>query len=391
MQQHWQKQGYLFLASQNISLFGTMVTGYAITWYISLATNSGLWLALATVSTLRPQILISLVGGAWADRYSRKWLIMGADGGIALLTLGLALLWAAGIREMWLLLVFAGLRSVGQGIQQPAVSSAYPQLVPEAELTRINGLNQTFMALTTLLSPVLGGLILANFNLYWAFMIDIVTAVIELLCMTKIKLQAVVAASDEQNEATLAAGLKYLFNNTVLRRLFTINAAAYLLMTPATILSLLLIQRKFGASVTNLTLQEILWASGSIISGLLVAKHKQFKNNPRVFALAVGGFAIAMILMGEMPNLVLYLLTMFLAGWSAPFMMTAQAVIIQTTAAPDFMGRTFAAYQMGSNLMLLIGSLLLGPLADVVPLALIFASCGALLLATAVWYFQTDK
>lgn len=29
MQQHWQKQGYLFLASQNISLFGTLVTGYA--------------------------------------------------------------------------------------------------------------------------------------------------------------------------------------------------------------------------------------------------------------------------------------------------------------------------------------------------------------------------
>ncbi|KIS03811.1 macrolide efflux protein [Paucilactobacillus wasatchensis] len=130
MQQHWQKQGYLFLASQNISLFGTLVTGYAITWYISLTTNSGLWLALATVSTLLPQILITLVGGAWADRFSRKWLIMGSDGAIALLTLVLALFWSQGIRSLWLLILFAALRSIGQGIQQPAVSSAYPQLVP---------------------------------------------------------------------------------------------------------------------------------------------------------------------------------------------------------------------------------------------------------------------
>ena len=67
MEPHWQKQGYLFLASQNISLFGTMVTGYAITWYIILKTGSGLWLALATLCFLLPQYLITLVRGAWAD------------------------------------------------------------------------------------------------------------------------------------------------------------------------------------------------------------------------------------------------------------------------------------------------------------------------------------
>ncbi|MFD1317904.1 MFS transporter [Loigolactobacillus zhaoyuanensis] len=370
-----------------------MVTGYAITWYISLTTNSGLWLALATVSTLLPQVLISLFGGAWADRYSRKWLIMGADGAIALLTLGLAILWSSGLRSLWWLLLFAALRSIGQGIQQPAVSSAYPQLVPENELTRINGLNQTLMSLSTLLSPLLGGLILANFNLYWALMIDVITAVIELLCMTKIKLQpvSVIANSALKNERVLIAGLKYLFNNLALRRLFTINGLAYLLMTPATVLSLLLIQRQFGASVTNLTLQEIIWAGGSIISGLIVAKQKQFKNNAHVLALSVGGFAIAMMLMGSMPNLALYLVTMFLAGWCTPFMMTTQAVIIQTTAEPDFMGRTFAANQMISNLMLLLGSLTLGPLADSVPLVLIFTVCGVLLFSVAIWYLRVSK
>ncbi|WP_137596708.1 MFS transporter [Paucilactobacillus kaifaensis] len=392
MEQHWQKQGYLFLASQNISLFGTMVTGYAITWYISLTTNSGLWLAMATVSTLLPQILISLIGGTWADRYSRKWLIMGADGSIALLTLGLAVMWGVGLRSLWLLMLFAALRSIGQGIQQPAVSSAYPQLVPENELTRINGINQTLMSLSTLLSPMIGGLILANFNLYWALMIDVATAAIELLCMTKIKLKIVkvdeAAEAIKQHEQAVLTGLKYLFNNLKLRRLFTINALAYLLMTPATVLSLLLIQRKFGATVINLTLQEILWAGGSIISGLLVAKKKEFSNNERVLGIAVGGFAIAMVAMGFMPNMWLYLMTMFLAGWSFPYIMTAQAVIIQTTAAPEYMGRTFAAYQMIGSLMLLIGSLGLGPLADVISLAWIFAICGVLLLIATGWYLR---
>ncbi|WPC16807.1 MFS transporter [Pediococcus inopinatus] len=391
MQLHWQKQGYLFLASQNISLFGTMVTGYAITWYISLTTNSGLWLALATVSTLLPQILISLISGSWADRYSRKWLIIGADGGIALLTLGLSIIWELGFHSLPWLLIFAALRSVGQGIQQPAVSSAYPQLVPEKELTRINGINQTLMSLSTLLSPMVGGLILANFDLYWALMIDVVTAIVELLCMFQIKLKPVKSDKKQTPSTDFLTGFKYLFGNSILRRLFTINALSFLLMTPATVLSLLLIQRQFGATVSYLTLQEVVWASGSIMSGLIVAKHKAFKNNSRVLGLAIGAFAITMVLMGFMSNIWLYLGAMFLAGWSMPFIMTTQAVIIQTTAAPDFMGRTFANYQMIGNLMLLIGSLTLGPLADVIPLIWIFITCGLLLLISAIWYLKATQ
>lgn len=352
-------------------------------------------MALATVSTLLPQILITLVGGAWADRFSRKWLIMGSNGAIALLTLVLALFWSQGIRSLWLLILFAALRSIGQGIQQPAVSSAYPQLVPEYELTRINGINQTLMSLSTIISPVVGGLILANFNLYWALMIDVFTAAIELLCMIKITLNPVQVShnneSIKQNEQALLAGLKYLFSNLKLRRLFTINAFSYLLMTPASVLSLLLIQRQFGANVTNLTLQEIMWGGGSIISGLLVAKKKEFKDNERVLGMAVGGFSIAMITMGFMPTMWLYLLTMFLAGWSFSYIMTTQAVIIQTTAAPEFMGRTFSAYQMIGSLMLLIGTLGMGPLADVVPLVWIFAVSGLILLTAAGWYLRAIK
>lgn len=328
MEPRWQKQGYLFLASQNISLFGTMVTGYAITWYISLKTGSGLWLALATVCYLLPQILISLVGGAWADKYSRKWLIMGADGSIALLTLILAIIWGTGHQSIWLLLGFSVLRSIGQGIQQPAVSSAYPQLVPEDELTRINGINQTVMSLATLLSPVLGGIILANFNLVWALMVDVFTAIIELACMTKIKLKAVrqtveaVEESIKQNEQDLLSGIKYLYQNTKLRQLFILAGIGFLMMTPATVLSLLFVQREFGASVTNLTLQEIFWAGGSVLSGLMVAKHKEFKNNAKVLGMAIAAFAFIMMLMGFSPVIGIYFAAMFALGVCSPYYMT---------------------------------------------------------------------
>ena len=69
----------LFLASQNISLFGSQLVSYAIIWYITLETSSGGWLTMITVCSMMPQALISLWGGVLADRYNKKTLIILSD------------------------------------------------------------------------------------------------------------------------------------------------------------------------------------------------------------------------------------------------------------------------------------------------------------------------
>ena len=64
-----------FLISQNTSLFGSSVVGFAIIWHITLTTSSGFYMMLSTVCSLVPQVLISLFAGVWADRNNRKHLI----------------------------------------------------------------------------------------------------------------------------------------------------------------------------------------------------------------------------------------------------------------------------------------------------------------------------
>ena len=61
---NWKANSLLFLISQNISLLGSGVVGYAVIWHITLETSSGLWMMLATISANLPQIIISLWGGA---------------------------------------------------------------------------------------------------------------------------------------------------------------------------------------------------------------------------------------------------------------------------------------------------------------------------------------
>ena len=59
----WQRTVALFLTGQAITLFGTMITGYAISWYVTLQTQSGLVIALFSVAMMVPMALSSPLGG----------------------------------------------------------------------------------------------------------------------------------------------------------------------------------------------------------------------------------------------------------------------------------------------------------------------------------------
>jgi DHA3 family macrolide efflux protein-like MFS transporter len=115
----------------------------AIVWYVTLNTGKGAWIAAFTVMSYLPQFLISFLGGVWADRYNKKALIIGADSGIAVITLAMWFVLPY-IDEnslmLPLLLAMSALRSVGAGIQTPAVNAVLPQLVPEEDVMRYNGI-----------------------------------------------------------------------------------------------------------------------------------------------------------------------------------------------------------------------------------------------------------
>src|SRR3954452_11930172 len=84
---HWLRKIILFLSGQTISLFGSMLVTYAVFWYLTITFHSGIVMMLAALFGFLPQAVISIFGGVWADRHSRKLLIIGADGAIALTTL----------------------------------------------------------------------------------------------------------------------------------------------------------------------------------------------------------------------------------------------------------------------------------------------------------------
>lgn len=135
MKETWKKRIVLFLTSQTISLFGSLLVQYAISWYITLRTQSAVMMTISIICGFLPTFFLSPFAGVWADRYNRKILIILSDSMIAISTLFIAILFILGYDSLWLLFLISAIRSLGTGIQTPAVNAFIPQIVPEDKLT----------------------------------------------------------------------------------------------------------------------------------------------------------------------------------------------------------------------------------------------------------------
>ncbi|QRX63544.1 MFS transporter [Dysgonomonadaceae bacterium zrk40] len=386
------RQVVLFLISQNVSLFGSAVVGYAIIWYITLETSSGVWLMLTTICSMLPQVFVSLWGGVWADRYDRKMLIMLSDAFIAVSTLGLAIAFWLGFTRLELLLVVSVVRSVGAGIQMPAVNAIYPQLVPQENLIRVQGINQSLSSVLMLLAPAVGGVVLGTMDLAWAFMIDVVTASAAILI-----LRLIVVSRIERSEESvslldeLKKGVRYAFGNPLLKGIIICYGFSFFLITPAAVLTPLMIERSFGGEVWRLTANEIVWTVGSFVGGIAVSLYGNIKNKILTIAICLVAFGISFALLGLAGNFVIYLLVMGVSGFFMPIIATAETVFIQEITAPQMMGRVFSIIQIITSAAMPLAILLFGPLADVVSVETLLIISGFLLAIVGLVYQLTSR
>jgi len=388
---NWQKKTGLFLVSQNISLLGSSVVGYAILWHITLETSSGWWLTLATIAFTVPGVIISLWGGVWADRYNRKRLIILADASVALATLAVAIFFWFGFKSLELLLVASTFRSLGGGVQAPAVNAIYTQLAPPEQLARVQGLNQSLGSVSTLLAPVLGGLILGLVGLEAAFMVDVLTAAAAMIILGRIKIPPTESGAVGSTWVEMRAGLAYAWGERPLRRLLICIGLFFFLVTPAAILTPLMVARSFGPEVWRLTANEAVWSLASFAGGIFVARHGDFEDKPRTLAICLAAFGLFFGLLGLAENFILYLTLMGLAGFFLPVYVTAETVFIQQTADPAKLGRVFSISQILSSSAMPAAILVFGPLADLVSVESLLIVSGLMLLSLAGAYYAAGR
>lgn len=384
----WKSKTILFLISQCITLFGSTLVQMAIVWYVTLQTSSGAWVAAFTVCAYIPQFLISFVGGVWADRHSRKKLIIGADAVIAAVTLVMVFAMPYFSTEPALLtgfLVMSVIRSFGAGVQTPAVNAVIPQLVPEEHLMRFNGINATMQSIVQFAAPAAAGAILTVSTLRLTLLIDIVTAIIGIGLLSCVLIPKQEHKSEKVSVlADMKVGIRYVFSEKFIGRLLIIYGLFIFLCVPGGFLAQLLVSRTFGDTYWYLTAVELVGFGGMAGGGLLMGTWGGFKNRVKTLWVGLFAFGIMAIGLGMSRNFILYLVFMLLYGIAVTMMQTATTTLIQENADVSVQGRVFGLLGSMYAGFLPIGMIVFGPLADIISLQWMAVASGVAQIIMAI-------
>ncbi|WHY22320.1 MFS transporter [Paenibacillus sp. G2S3] len=385
--ENWKREITLFLTAQTISLFGSSLVQYAIIWYITLTTSSGVMMTISTVCGFLPQMAISLFAGVWIDRYSRKKMIMLADGMIAIATLILAVIFFMGYKNIWLLYVILLIRAAGTGIQVPAVNALIPQLVSKDQLMKVNGVNSSISSLMMFLAPAAGGVILSISTIETAFFIDVITAIIGIgmMCIIVVPVHAKLEEVQKSNVQDIKEGFKYLKDHVFIKQLLIYLFVVMILISPAAFLTPLMVSRSFGPEVWRLTASEMTFSAGALVGGILIASWGGFKSRMHTNILACTLYGLLMVGLGVAPMFAMYLLFNLLIGVTMPCFNAPLTVLLQQNVEPNMQGRVFSLVQVTNSCALPLGMVLFGPLADSVQVKTIFVLAGVAVIICALY------
>ena len=403
----WRRNAVLFLVSQSITLFGSTLVQMAVVWYVTLSTSSGAWTAAFSICSYPPQFLISIPGGVWADRSSRKRLIISSDLFTALITLVMIVLMPYLSTEPSLLsglLLMSVLRSLCAGIQTPAVNAALPQLVTASQLQRFNGINAAFQSFVQFAAPAAAGAVLSFGTLRMTLPIDIFTAIPGIILLSAVPLSGEhpgeLSAESSGNlsgrssglshrgsqrfSSALKTGLSYAFSHSPVRRLLILYGLFVFLCVPAGFLSGLLVSRAYGSSYGYLTAAELAGFAGMTAGGALMGTWGGFSRKEKTLSAGLVLFGAMTVLMGTTPDFPLYLVFMLVYGIALTAVQTTITTLLQECTDASVRGRVFGMLGSMYSGFLPLGMAVFGPLSDQMPLQWIMTASGIFLICTGL-------
>ena len=370
MTSSWQRRFFTFWFAQALSMIGSNLAQFAITWWMTKATGSATVLATATLFAILPGVLLGPLAGVFVDRWNRRAIMLVADGVGALSAALLVLLFWTGTIQVWHIYAITFVRSLAGTFHFTAVQSSTSLMVPKEQLARIAGLNQTLQGINMVVAPPLGALLLDLLALPGMMAIDVVTALLAIALVFTITIpqpQAAIAATKQLSIlADLSTGLRYIWHWPGLFLGMCLSSFLNFLLNPAFSLLPILVTNHFQGDALQFATLNTTLGLGFVAGGLLLSVWGGFKRRIYTAVSGIVGMAVGALLIAIAPADGYWVAVAGMAIFgilnpiaNGPFMAIMQAVV-----APEMQGRFFTVMNTMSAAMSPLGLLLAGPVAD---------------------------
>ena len=346
---------------------------------LRLENDSPLALVLVMVSFAAPMTVVSLLGGALADRFPKKNLIIISQSANAVMTFVLAMMDASGMIWFGAVLIIGVINGSMMAINMPSRQAIISDIVPENKLMNAVALNNSAMNLTRIIGPAIAGFLIIFIDTSGVFYLISVIYVLSALSLLMIKTNAVQAKGAKKSVGKdIFEGLRYVWSDVNLRGLILMAFLPSLF--GFTLFALLPVWAREALNVnsSDLGILMTMMGVGALIGTLGLAGVRKFSRRGVLllslgvmWGIALVGLANSMIFPVAMPFLLI-------VGLISSVYMSLNMTLTQVSSAPEMRGRVMSIMMMTFGLMP-IGALPFGTMAEYIGTANALTISGAML------------
>lgn len=369
-----------------------MLTGFAVQiqtvsvgWYVYDLTRNPFDLGLVGLSQFLPALLLVVVTGSTADRFSRRGIMAVCLVAMALVAVTLLFVTRHGYTEVWPVFAAISLYGVARAFYNPARQSLVPNLVPAKHLSTAIAANSTGNQMATICGPALGGLLYA-IRPELAYGAAAVFALLAAVLVTVvIPRQGRPASKLPPGWGTLSAGFKYIWSNKLVLGAISLDLFAVLFGGAIALLPIYA-RDILDVGPAGLGLLRSGPAIGAISVSILLMVRPIHDHAGFIMFLAVAGFSAATVVFALSTQLWLSMAMLILVGAFDMVGVNLRSILVQLGTPDELRGRVNAVNQVFIGASNEVGAFRAGGMAVLIgPVAAVAIGGVATLAVVAVW------
>jgi len=356
----------LFWGGQMVSFSGTWMHQTAQGWLVYELTHSPLYLGVVAAATQLPILLFTLLGGAAADRFAKRNLLLVTQALSIFPALIIGILISTGHIAVWHVIAMGLAMGTINAFDIPTRQSFLVEMVERGNLLNAIALNSAAFNGARMIGPTLAGIFIARFGVAACFYINAASFLAVLIALARIRAKGIPTHRTGTLLTDIVEGMGFVRRSPAVRRAMALVAVFSLFGLPFISQLPVFAEDILGKGAKGLGFLIGSSGIGAFTAAVVLSFKGDIKNKRKAMATAALVFPVCLIGFALSRSYALSLSLMPVAGLTVVVFLASANSFVQLMAPDGLRGRVMSVYTMVFLGMTPIGHSLMGATADII-------------------------
>lgn len=376
----------VFWSAALVSNTGSWMQTIAVPFVIYEMTKSTAWLGFAAFMNFIPAMIAGPFGGSYADRHSRKRILLVTQTIMMVSAFTLWGLWVTGAATPGIIVAIVFVSGFVSGVNITTWQAFVTQLVDNDELVDAVRLNSMQFMGARAFGPAIAGVVLQTAGASAAFLLNAVSFLLVLAALVFVHPRPQVYSDEDGGVLThFREGWRVMRARASLYLPIAMIGVVSFLGTSVIQLAPAMAKEMFGVGRGAYGMLVAAFGLGAVTGSVLIAFIADRMHRSVVARVGIVGLAFGVVGLGLAPVYGVGVAAMFAMGLMYLLLATSLNTGVQARVEDEFRGRVMAIYLSSLLLGVPLGALIQGKVAELVDLRAVVVGSGVLLLAYAAW------